>query len=75
MNGKPEAIQERGLIETNFAVGERARLLALPRKKDPGLVWKLKPIPEPPKGISFQRALFLESVERSRRIKDRRVRR
>ena len=71
---KSEATQECSLTKTNFTMGKSVRLLALPRKTNPGLVRELKPIPERPKGISLQRALFFEGVKWLKRIRNKRMR-
>ena len=75
MDGKSETTQERGLIKTNFTMGKGTRLLILPRKTNSNLIKKLKPIPEPPKSISFQRTLLFKGMKQTRCIRGRRMKR
>ena len=63
MDRKPKAAQERSLVETNLTMGKNIRLLAFPRKTNPGLFRKLEPIPKSIEGILLQGALFLKGME------------
>lgn len=60
---EPKPAKKRGLIKTHFTMCEEASFFILTSQTNPGLIWKMEPIPKTKKGFLVQIALLLEGMK------------